>query len=125
MASFGNKVGGGRRSALRVDVPVPVVIETISASYSAVLVDISISGARLRGQDMPSVGSEVIILADLVEAFGTIAWSRSGECGVHFDAPLPSYQMALLKHDGQLTRAAGVTPEERQAIHDWAIGLAR
>jgi hypothetical protein len=125
MARFGNKGGGGRRAAPRVDAPVPVVLETISASYGAVLVDISFSGARLRGEYLPSPGSEVILLADPVEIFGTIAWSHSRECGVHFDAPLPSYQMALLQHDAQLTRAAGVTPEERQAIHDWASGLAR
>jgi hypothetical protein len=97
----------------------------MSASCEAVLVDVSFSGARLRGEHLPSAGTEILVRAYSIEVLGTVAWSRLGECGVHFDAPLPSYELAVLKHEGELTSAAGVTPEERQAIRDWAIGLAR
>ena len=46
--TFGTRNGGGRRSAKRVDAPLPALLITMSNRHPALLFDISQTGAKLR-----------------------------------------------------------------------------
>lgn len=88
MSTFGKCQGGGRRTAKRSKVPLIAVVMTLTESRSAVVVDISATGARLRAKDLPQEGCELFLTLEGVVVFGTVAWSRRSECGIAFDGKL-------------------------------------
>jgi len=123
MNSFGKQQGGGRRSAARSAAPTMAVLTTLSGSRSAVLSNVSSTGARFRASDLPQMGEELQIRIDRVQAFGTVVWSEHGECGVVFDAPLhPSEEESLWQ---TLAAARGLPPDVRAAFDNWVVGCGR
>ena len=66
----------------------PVVCMTVTQTRGALLVDVSSWGVRLRGSNPPHVGEQLSISFGPVRAFGTVAWVRKDDFGVHFDAPV-------------------------------------
>jgi len=59
----------------------------LSKTFKAVLVDISATGARVRSDELPSVGDEFYLSVCRVKTF-TVRWLSKGEYGVHFYEPL-------------------------------------
>ena len=123
MSTFGKRKGGGRRRALRSQVPLIAVVTTLTDSRSAVVVDVSATGVRLRGKGLPQGGSELFVTIEGVVAFGTVAWSQRSECGVEFDTPLKAGDERLLRH--KVVQANGLPAEIRAAFDDWTVGVAR
>lgn len=125
MTAFGRRKGGGRRRANRTPALLPALVTTIARSHSAVLINVSATGARIRGSDLPDVGSDLVLKVDSVEAFGTVQWVRQNLCGVEFEQPLLEGQVDLLRAEGSVAMLTKLSPEERLAMQDWTIGLAR
>jgi hypothetical protein len=125
VASFGKCKGGGRRSAARAATPLVAVLSTVTRSQTAALVDVSCTGARLRGANLPGKGQDLLVKMDSVQTFGTIVWSGSSQCGLRFDTPLLEGQVVLLRHRAGLESLGNITPEDRLARDDWATGKAR
>jgi len=123
MSDFGKCAGGGRRSAARKTVPLVAVVTTLRESRSAILVDVSATGARLRGADLPNSAEELFLTVDGVVVFGTVAWEREHERGIEFDGPLEATDEARLKQN--VVEARGLPPEIKAAFDDWALGFAR
>ena len=123
MGMFGKRVGGGRRSAARASAPLTAVLTTLVGSRSAVLADVSSTGARVRGTDLPAMGEELVINIERVQAFGSVAWSDSGECGIVFEPPLDADDEDYLR---QLVAAArGLPPDIQAALENWTVGAGR
>lgn len=123
MQKFGRKEGGGRRRAAREEAPLTAVLTTLTHSHSALLVDVSCTGARLHADDLPSKGEEIILTVEKLRAFGIVVWSRRGECGVRFDMPLEPLEIDDLRQ--RVRERAGLPREVRDALEDWNVGLAR
>ena len=123
MTMFGKRAGGGRRSAPREETPLVAVFSSITQSGRATVVDLSATGVRLRGENLPKVQEVVELIIDGVRAFGAVMWSEYGECGIEFDPPLSPREMHSLRHT--VARMAGLPPELRSAFDDWMIGIAR
>lgn len=123
MGSFGKCGGGGRRLAPRQAAPLIAVVSTLSTSHAATVVDISTTGVRLRGDDLPGIGAELILGIENIRTFGCVAWRRGGECGIAFDDPLPPCDVELVRRKAAASR--GLSPEMRAAYDDWTLGLAR
>jgi hypothetical protein len=98
-------------------------ITTLMRSHSAVVVNVSTSGARLRGSDLPAMGEELVVNIDGVQAFGSVVWSDQGEAGIEFDTPLGVEEETLLQQQVALTK--GLPPEMKTAFESWVIGCAR
>src|SRR4051794_19370505 len=122
MVAFGKRIGGGRRSAARESAPLVAGFTTITRSHAASLVDISATGARLRGEDLPAVGELVEVSIGKVRAFSLVKWVSGNECGLAFDGRLAAADVKLLRKQVQL--AAGLPPEIRAAYDDWVLGIA-
>ena len=123
MGIFGKRKGGGRRSAARLSAPLIAVVTTFTDTRSAVLVDVSATGAKLRGRNLPSLYEELFVTIDGTMVFGTVAWEDGDECGVAFDAPLkPSEELRLRK---RVAEATALPTEFRRAFDDWTRELAR
>lgn len=123
MSFFGKCGGGGRRSTPRVVAPLIAMLTTLSRSDPAVVLDVSTTGARVRGGNLPKAGEELLFTVDKVRAFSTVVWSEHGECGIEFDGPLPAADINQLRFN--IAKSAGLRPEVRAAMDDWMAGLAR
>jgi PilZ domain-containing protein len=125
MCGFGKCQGGGRRSAARTIALLSVVVTTLARSQTAVLVDVSSTGARLRGPDLPEPGDDLFIKVERTEKFATVAWSREDECGIEFDGPITDLEVEELRRTAAAASLMRLTPEERLAMEDWVLGPAR
>lgn len=99
--------------------------EALSGHAQVTLLDVSRTGARISGTGLPHVGREIILKCGPIDTFGTIAWTASGRCGVHFDEPLSLRDLVTLRVEAAKEASSEMTSEERQAAADWMNGLAR
>jgi len=121
--NFGRSIGGGRRVAQRERAPVHVSFSTLTRSQSAVLADFSPTGARLRGENLPAAGEEMVLTVGRLRTYALVAWSRGNECGLEFDMPLPADVMAAVRVSFAITGCW--TRELQQAFEDWHSGAVR
>ena len=123
MSAFGKCKGGGRRRAHREHLPLIAIFTTRTRSHHAMLVEVSTTGLRLRGDDLPAEGEDLMVTIEGVTSYGVVAWSRLGFCGIAFDSPLPAGSLQFLEQ--KVTRARGLPPELVAAMEDWNLGVAR
>ena len=123
MIAFGKKFGGGRRTEAREKLPLPALVSTIENSIVAELVDLSSTGAKLRGSGVPATGAVVSLRLDCVRAFGTVAWSRGDECGISFDVSLASFELNRLRREVSVASVMWRSVDERIAARDWQFAV--
>lgn len=124
-ARKGDPLRRGRRLEPRACVLLAGSAEALSGHKRVTLLDVSVTGARIEGADLPAVGREIILKCGPVDTFGVIAWSASNRCGVQFDAPLEPSRLVSLRHMAAQAVDSAMSVEERQAAEDWCNGLAR
>jgi hypothetical protein len=123
MSKFGKRKGGGRRSATRSPVPLIATVKTLGGTHSSIVVDVSATGARLRGDDLPQCHEDLLVTVEGISAFGTVAWADGNERGVAFDAPLSARDEQFLHQKVAQFRA--MPAAIRAAFDDWSMGFAR
>jgi len=123
MSTFCKRKGGGRRSVTRSPVPLIAMVKTLKGAHSSVVIDVSASGARLRGHDLPHCHADLPVTVAGISAFGTIAWADGNERGAAFDAPLSARDKRLLRQKVAQFRA--MPAAIRAAFDDWTMGFAR
>jgi hypothetical protein len=124
MDKFGKRVDGidGRRSAERQTISMPASMFSLEHSRVVTVEDISTSGARLIGEDLPRLGEDVWIKAGPVDAFGTVVRSEEGECGVTFEQPLSAQEEEFIRAEARMMSLTKLTATEREALADWRNG---
>jgi hypothetical protein len=125
MEAFGKSQGGGRRSAARSAMPLPAVLMTVTRTDRATLADVSCTGARLIGTDLPCKGELLELQVEQVRVFGTVAWSTGEECGIAFDAPLMPFEVERLRRAAGVPSLASLSVEDRMALEEWLLGISR
>ena len=125
MGSFGKSQGGGRRKAPRSPAPLLAVLSTVTADHRAALVNVSRTGARFSGLDLPREGEELMLRAGHVQSFGRIIWSAAGQCGVAFETPLALEEVERLRVHADEWIFAGLSAEESAAAEQWELGISR
>lgn len=115
----------GRRSEPRAYLLLPAATEALSGHSHVTLLDVSRTGARVEGRGLPEVGRDIVLKCGGVEAFGSVAWSASGRCGLHFEEPIGGRDLVALRALAADTDESEMTFAEREAAADWANGLAR
>ena len=123
MVAFGKAYGGGRREGSREAAPLCVMMTTVSTCYSAELVDLSATGARLRCDDLPAIGVELFMTANRIKTFCTVRWTGDCEFGVQFYEPL--LQADIISVRREAAAGLGFDPSLRSAVDDWVLGVAR
>jgi hypothetical protein len=58
--------------------------------------DLSVGGARIAGEDLPIVGTDVMLKRGAFESFGRIAWLSHGQAGIAFDEMLDDDAVAAI-----------------------------
>ena len=96
---------------------------TLSNSYTAELVDLSATGARLRCEDIPPIGVEFNLTVGRIKSFCTVRWTSDREFGVQFYEPL--LQADVISVRSKAAAGMGLDPAFRAAMDDWVLGVAR
>lgn len=115
----------GRRAERRACIQLPASVEALSGRNSVSLLDVSRTGARLEGADLPAIGKDIILRCGAIDTLGTVVWATCGRCGVHFDEPISRQDLIALRNVEAEAERSGITADELQATEDWANGLAR
>ena len=115
----------GRRSEPRACVVLAGSAQALSGHKQVTLLDVSKTGARIEGTDLPVVGREIILKCGPIDTFGMITWEVARRRGVQFDEPLELRDLAMLRAQAAQAASSAMTPEERRAAEDWMNGLAR
>ncbi len=123
MTAFGKYSGGGRRDDTRAVAPLCALQTTISENYEVVLVDISATGARLKGIKLPRLGVDLNLAVCRLKAFGTVRWQNQDECGLQFFEPLRQVEVIEVRREA--ANGAGLPPAMRAVMEDWVLGIAR
>jgi hypothetical protein len=115
----------GRRVLPRAQLALKAIVYSLDGCRHIRLIEVSQSGARLEGPALPSVGKDVVLRCDGVEAFGRVIWATDDRCGVEFDEKVPGKDLLALRHHADTSARSNLTDEEREAMEDWANGVAR
>ena len=95
--------------------------ESVTKTGSIVLLDLSCTGAKFRGKQLPQDGEDIILKVEGLQAFGTVAWCNGAQCGIRFDLRLDPQEVEAIRK--KVPR--GMSPELRAAQDDWTLGVAR
>jgi hypothetical protein len=88
-----------RRRAARRPVFVAGSAVTIHGSKSVVVENVSSTGAKIRGRDLPGRGKQILIWMEGLDVLGSVAWTKSDECGVRFDVSLDADALTCLEQE--------------------------
>jgi hypothetical protein len=97
MNAFGTFPTGERRSAVRRAIGLVALVSTLRETRSAIVVDLSANGARLRGKNLPSKWTDMFVHVAGVIRFGTVQWEDGDERGIFFDLPLDADDQEFLE----------------------------
>lgn len=125
--NFGKRIDkpGGLRRAVRDEMMIRTSVMTTTDSISVDLIDLSKTGARLRGCGLPAPGQEVVVLLGRLEAFGSVVWRDQDQCGVHFDVQLSERAVSIVQAERGPSYLRGLRGDELLAAGEWFSGLAR
>ena len=106
--------GGNRRRSPRASVILPASVVTMSAYQYFDLVNLSATGAKLRGSTLPTIGKIALFRLDGFQVLCTVMWTADDLCGVKFHELIPP---GVLKHFYAMGRPTleMLTPDEEQA----------
>ena len=79
----------------------------VTRSRSVVLSDISFSGARMDGRDLPRPGDDVLMVVGSVDTMATVMWRHADHCGVQFETPLCHARIAQMKQEADWASVTG------------------
>ena len=115
----------GRRSQSRLRVRLPARVITLSGTFSAILADLSMGGARIQMERALKPGAEAVLQWGPYEAFGEICWVGDGLCGIRFHDFL-SPRTVVATRDLDDTEHLGSDRElTRETVREWAEGRRR
>lgn len=80
------------------------------------LVDLSATGAKLRGDTVPALGKSALFRLDGYQTLCKAVWAEAGQCGVRFDEIIPPPVLAQLRKAGTGANVGLRTSDEFQAI---------
>jgi hypothetical protein len=86
-----------RRKGKREPLSVAVSLYSVAQSRVVLMLDVSPTGVRFAGQDLPAIGKDVLLKIDDVELFGSIVRSGNGEAAIQFDRPIGPQELEKLQ----------------------------
>jgi hypothetical protein len=98
-------------------------VSTRTKTLSSHLIDVSSTGLRLCGKNLPLPGEDVLVSIEGVKGFGTIVWQKGDTRGVAFEPSLLPGEVQKLRQ--LVSQAQGLSPDLKAAWDDWELGMAR
>jgi len=107
-----------RRRAPRASILLPASVVTMSAYQYLEVVNISPTGAKLRGSPIPGIGKTAMFRLEGFQLLCKVVWTRDNLCGVRFEELIPPRVLAKLREAGNSAELGTVTPSEQQAADE-------
>jgi len=117
-----NMLGEGfrnRRRASRASVLLPASVVTMSAYRFLEVVNLSPTGAKLRGSPVPAVGQAAMFRLEGFQLLCKVVWAKDDLCGVRFDELMPPRVLQGFREAGSTAKLDMLTPAEQQAADEW------
>jgi hypothetical protein len=113
MTPDGEGIERGRRGRSRLRTSLPARLITLIDNHPVVLLNISLTGARVMLRENilppPAVGAQVVLQWDSGEAFGNVLRIARGDIGIAFDEPVsPEMLVATRELHDDLARRGGL-----------------
>jgi hypothetical protein len=86
-----------RRRAKRDKLGISISLYSTTQSRVVAMVDVSHSGARVAGRDLPRAGKDVLLKIADVELFGSIVRATEKEAAMRFDRPIGPKELESLR----------------------------
>ena len=87
--------GASRRGSIRSRVLMVAKLRTPSREIDVRIRDVSATGARIEGADLPRPGSDVILKRGGLEGFARVIWAEGNAAGIQFDEPFDETELML------------------------------
>ena len=117
--------GVGRRKRSRLRARLAAKLVTLDGSRNTVLLDLSLTGARIKAAPNLCPGREGVLSWSCHEAFGTIVWVAHGLCGMEFDEPLDPAVLLATRDLDATSRLPSDRDLERNLLREWVDGERR
>jgi hypothetical protein len=101
-----------RRRAPRAAVSLEASVVTMSEYQFFELLDLSATGAKMRGPTPPPVGKTALFRLDGFQTLCRLAWADGEYCGVRFDELIPPGVLARFRDAGTVTVGILATDDE-------------
>lgn len=85
-----------RRRAKRDELGISVSMLSTTQSRVVFMLDVSRTGARISGLNLPAAGKDVLLKIADVELFGTIIRAKEGEAAIAFDRAIGEAELERL-----------------------------
>jgi PilZ domain len=105
-----------RRRSQRAAVVLPASVVTMSSYQYFELIDLSATGAKMRGPTIPPLGKTALFRLQSYQALCRVVWADNGVCGVRFDELIPARVLEELRGAGTAAKVGLLTPDKLQAV---------
>ena len=96
-----------RRRFVREPVMLAGSAMSVTRSRSVMIADLSATGARLGGRDLPAPGDDLLMVVGSQDRMGTVMWRNGDKCGVRLDEPLGHDNIALMEREANWATVTG------------------
>lgn len=117
-------IEAGRRSHSRLRVRLPARLVTVTGARELILFDLGQFGARLLISEPIAPGISAMLYWGAFEAFGQVAWCRSGYCGVSFEEELAAKTLIATRDLDDVAHLHRADDMDRRAAKAWSQGGA-
>ena len=105
-----------RRRAPRAAVSLEASVVTMSEYQFFELVDLSATGAKMRGSTPPPVGKTALFRLDGFQTLCRLAWADGEYCGVRFDELIPPGVLARFRDAGSVATVGILAADDELGI---------
>ena len=96
-----------RRRSVREPTMLAASAMSVTRSRSVMIADLSSTGARLGGRDLPAPGDDLLMVVGSQDRMGTVMWRSGDKCGVRLDEPLAHDNIALMQREANWASVTG------------------
>jgi hypothetical protein len=96
-----------RRRNAREQVTLAASAMSLTRSRSVMISDVSASGARLGGRDLPAPGDDVLMVVGSQDRMGKVVWRTVEECGLSLDESLGPTHIEQMKSEAHWASVTG------------------
>lgn len=115
----------GRRGGNRLRARLAAKVITLDGTRSTILLDLSLTGARLKANAEMAPGQQAILAWSGHEAFGVLVWVDRGLCGMVFDKPLKPCVLIATRDLDAASRLPSDHELVRKRASEWVAGTRR
>ena len=80
---------------------------SVTRSRSVMITDVSATGARIGGRDLPAPGNDMLMVVGSQDRMGTVVWRTVDNCGVTLDQPFDAADIDRMKREAHWASVTG------------------